>query len=67
MNVNVPYKIGDKITVNGREQTIKGIHIYVTQNSDVIKWRFHIGHGQFVTIENNEFRECKNRRNRISA
>jgi small-conductance mechanosensitive channel len=25
MNVNVPYKIGDKITVNGREQTIKGI------------------------------------------
>ena len=52
MNIVVPYKIGDSIEVNGVRYTIRGIHIYITQDSDVIKWRFHIGRGRFVTIEN---------------
>lgn len=52
MNIEVPYKIGDRIEVNGVDYVIRGIHIYITQDSDVIKWRFHIGRGKFVTIEN---------------
>lgn len=52
MQLDVPYKIGDEIEVDGQTFTIKGIHIYITLNSDVIKWRFHIGNGKFVTVEN---------------
>ena len=51
MQLDVPYKIGDEIEVDGQTFTIKGIHIYITLNSDVIKWRFHIGNGKFVTVE----------------
>lgn len=57
MKLKVPYQIGDKIQVNGKTETIRGIHIYVTQNSEVIKWRFHIGRGKFVTIDNIETQE----------
>lgn len=52
MKLDIPYKIGDTIKVSGETFTIKGIHIYVTINSDVVKWRFHVGHGRFITIEN---------------
>ena len=59
MKLEVPYQIGDKVLVNGKTEMIRGIHIYVTQNSEVIKWRFHIGGGKFVTIENIESQESK--------
>lgn len=59
MKLEVPYQIGDKVLVNGKTETIRGIHIYVTQNSEIIKWRFHIGCGKFVTIDNIESQEDK--------
>lgn len=59
VKVEVPYKIGDQVRVNGKTETIRGIHIYVTQTSEVSKWRFHIGGGKFVTIENIEAQENK--------
>lgn len=57
MQIRVPYKVGDSVKINGKTETIRGIHIYVTQNGGVAKWRFHIGGGKFVTIENIEAKE----------
>lgn len=57
--LEIPYKIGDKICVDGNSYVILGMHIYITQNSNVVKWRFHIGHGRFVTVENTS-QETKN-------
>ena len=51
MKIEVPFHIGDKIEIDGCVEEIKGIHIYVTQNSDIAKWRIHIGRGKFVTVD----------------
>lgn len=54
MKIEVPYHIGEEVQVNGEKEIIRGIHIYVTQSSEVAKWRFHVGGGRFVSVENIE-------------
>lgn len=62
MDFSIPYKIGEKIKIDGRQETIKGIHIYVKQSGEVDKFRFHIGSGRFITVENND-KETRNDQN----
>lgn len=50
MKINISFEIGDRIFVDGKLKTIKGIHIYVGENGVIKKYRFHIGNSNFITI-----------------
>ncbi len=51
MLINIPYEIGDKITVNGEKKTIKGLHIYLNREEKISNIRAHIGKAKYITIE----------------
>lgn len=51
MTVNIPYEIGDTIVVGGVPRVIRGIHIYVTGNGKVVRWRFYVGDNKFVSLK----------------
>ena len=52
MTINVPYEIGEKVVLNGQQEEIKGIHVFIGIDGDVKKWRFHVGNARFITIAN---------------
>lgn len=52
MKLNIPYSIGDSIQVNGKAETIKGIHIYVTEDGEIGKWRFYLSNHEFYSVDN---------------
>lgn len=51
MNINIPFEIGDRLIVDGKLKTIKGIHLYIGDNGVIRKYRFHIGNSDFITID----------------
>lgn len=48
--VDVPFKVGDYITINGKRERINGMLIYITQNTEVLKVRFQVGSHHQITI-----------------
>lgn len=50
MKIDIPFEIGDRIIVDGKIKIVKGIHVFICKNGTVKKYRFHIGDGEFVTI-----------------
>lgn len=50
MKINIPFEIGDRIFVDGKLKTIKGIHIYIGENDIIKKYRLYIGNNNFITI-----------------
>ena len=54
MKVDIPFNIGDKITVDNEKHTVKGIHIYIGKDGSIYEYRLHIGSGKFVTIKSCE-------------
>ena len=51
MLINIPYEIGEKINVNGKNETIKGLHIYLNREEKISNIRAYIGHSKYITIE----------------
>ena len=54
MVIKTPYEIGDKVVVDGKNETVKGIHVYVKEDGTIAKWRLHLGDGRFVSLPNTE-------------
>jgi hypothetical protein len=50
MTIEIPFEIGDTIVVDGVEETIKGVHVYIGNDGRIRKWRLYIGHMRFITI-----------------
>lgn len=50
MTLDVPYEIGDPIIVDGKIEYVRGLHIFVTVDGKIKKYRIHIGGGRFVSI-----------------
>ena len=48
--VEIPFKIGDYIVIDGKRERINGMLIYVTRNSDIHKVRFQVGYHHQITI-----------------
>ena len=53
MTLNIPYEIGEEVILDGKKETIYGIHIFIKQDSSVGGYRLHIGNGKFITVEKN--------------
>lgn len=45
MTVTVPFDIGDKITIDNKSQTIKGMHIYIDGHGNISNLRVYTGNG----------------------
>lgn len=69
MNIDIPYNIGDHIYVNGKKKTIRGIHIYITNDEMIKKYRFYLGvsFSRLITLtrkRDDKYEQiCKKRRN----
>lgn len=50
MKINIPFELGDRIIVDGKLKTIKGIHVYIGENGKIKKYRFYISNNHFLTI-----------------
>ena len=45
MIIDIPFEIGDEITVDGEKVEIKGLHCFVDQEGEVSNVRAYIGTG----------------------
>lgn len=43
MKIDIPWEIGDEITIDGRQETIKGLHCFIDQYGEVTNVSAYIG------------------------
>ena len=43
MKVDIPYKIGDEITIDGRKEIIKGLHCFIDKHGELSNIRAYVG------------------------
>ena len=49
MKVDIPYKIGDEITIDGRKEIIKGLHCFIDKHGELSNIRAYVG-GRSITL-----------------
>ena len=54
MTVSIPYEIGGVINVDGKDRTIKSIHVYVNKDSRVSNIRLYVEKDRYVTVRKKE-------------